>query len=196
MTKRAAVVSALLLAGLVVAVVGATAALRLIGTGAFGPGGRPLTQADVQRALAQQPPTTPPQRTPQPTPSRHSPSGKPSGHRSAPTRQPVSGSFVSSGGNVFAHCLSGQVALTSWIPAQGYTTDGYLQGPAASAWVKFKSGSSEVTVTASCGGGAPRFSTTPGDNHGGGGGGEHGGGGDDNGGGGGGGGRSRGGSGH
>ncbi len=194
MTKRAALVSALLLAGLVVAVVGATAALRLIGNGAFGPGGKPLTQADVQRALAQQPPATPAQQTPQPTPGRHSPSGKPSRHHPAPTRQPVPGSFSSSGGNVFARCLSGQVTITSWIPAQGYTTDGYLQWPATSAWVKFKSGTSEVTVTASCGGGAPRFSAAADDNHGGGGGGEHGGGGGDNGGGGGGG--SRGGSGH
>jgi hypothetical protein len=180
MNKRAALVSALLLAGLVVAVVSATAALRIIGTSAFGPGGKPLTQADVQRALAQQPPTTPAQ----PTPGHGSPSGKPSRHHPTPTSRPVSGSFSSSGGNVIARCLSGQVALTGWFPAQGYAVDGYLQGPAASAWVKFGTGTSEVTVTASCGAGAPRFSTAA-DDHGGG---------DDNGGGGSG--RSPGGSGH
>jgi hypothetical protein len=190
MSKRAALVSALLLAGLIVAVVGATAALRLIGNGAFGPGGKPLTQAEVQRALAQQPPTTPAQRTPHPTPSHASPSGKPSRHHSPPTARPVPGSFSSSGGNVLARCLSGQVMLTGWIPAQGYEVDGYLQGPAASAWVNFKSGPAEVTVTASCGSRGPLFSTAA-DDHGGGGGG---GGGDDNGGGGSG--RSRGGSGH
>lgn len=198
MSKRAALVPALLLVGLVVAVVSATAALRLVGTGAFGPGGKPLSQADVQRALAQQSPATPAQRTPQPTRSHGSPSGKPSPHHSAPNARPVSGSFSSSGGSVFAHCLSGQVTLTGLIPAQGYGTDGYFKGPATSAWVKFKSGTSEVTVTATCGGGGPRFSTAPDDNHGGGGGG---GGGEGNGGGGsgssgGGSGRSPGGSGH
>jgi len=190
MNKRAALVPALLLVGLVIAVVGATAALRLIGTGGLGPGGTPLSQADVQRALAEQPPTTPAQRTPQPTPSHRSPSGQPSGHHSAPTAHPVSGSFSSSGGSVIARCLSGQVTIARWIPAQGYATDGYLQGPAASAWVKFKSATSEVTVTATCGSGGPHFSTAADDNHGGGGGGGHGGGG------GGGGGRSPGGSGH
>ena len=49
MSKRAALVSVMLLAGLVVAVTGATAALRFVGGGAFGPGGQPLTPADVQR---------------------------------------------------------------------------------------------------------------------------------------------------
>jgi hypothetical protein len=191
MNKRAALVSALLLAGLVVAVVGATAALRLIGTGAFGPGGQPMSQADVQQALAAQPPTTPAQRSPQPTPTGKSPAGRPS-QQASPTPQPVRGSFSSSGNTVLANCQSGQVTLTGLIPAQGFGTDGYFKGPAASAWVKFKSSATEVTVTARCGGGAPRFSALADDNHGGGGGG-HDGGGDDNGGGSG---RSRGGSGH
>ena len=62
MSKRVALVSAVLLAALVVAVVGATAALRLIGGGTFGPGGRPLSEADVRRSLAAvrtTPPATP-----------------------------------------------------------------------------------------------------------------------------------------
>jgi hypothetical protein len=196
MSKRAALVPALLVVGLVVAVVGATAALRLIGTGGLGPGGEPLSQADVQRALAQQPPTTPAQRTPQPTPGHRSPSGRPSPHHPAPTARPVPGSFSSAGGSVSAHCLSGRVTLTSWIPAQGYRSDGYVQGPATTAWVKFTSATSEVTVTVTCGSAGPSFSAAA-DNHGGGGGGGgggHGGGGGGNGGGGSG--RSPGGSGH
>src|SRR5262249_12355302 len=63
--RRAAVISALLLAGVAVAVIGATAALGVVGNGAFGPGGKTLTQADVRRALAQQSaPASPTQATP------------------------------------------------------------------------------------------------------------------------------------
>src|SRR5215813_12556543 len=54
MSKRAALISALLLAGVAVAVIGVMAVLGVIGNGAFGPGGKTLTQADVRRAFAQQ----------------------------------------------------------------------------------------------------------------------------------------------
>jgi hypothetical protein len=89
----------------------------------------------------------------------------------------VTGSFSSSGGMVSASCSSGLVTLTSWSPALGFGTDGFARGPAASAWVKFKSSGSEVTVTAACGSGGPHFSTAADDRHGGGGGDDHGGGG-------------------
>jgi uncharacterized membrane protein YgcG len=173
MTKRAALLSAMLLAGVVVAVVGATAALRFIGSGAFGPGGKPLTQAEIQQSLAQQPSAAAPRRssaapvTPHPT--------SPGARIPAPPT-PVPGSFTGSGGTVNAVCLSGQVRLTSWIPAQGYLTDGYSRGPGASAWVMFKSSGSELTITATCGRGSPRFTTAT-DVRGGGGGDRHGGGG-------------------
>jgi hypothetical protein len=182
MTKRTALVSAMLLAGLMVAVIGATAALRFVGGGAFGPGGQPLTPADVQQSLAQQPAAQQPavQQSPAAQP-RRSATARATQHPTRPPAShpaPVSGSFTTSGGTVYANCLSGQVRLTSWVPAQGYLTDGYSRGPGTSAWVKFKSSSTELTVTAACGGGRPRF-TTAADNRGGGGGGEerHGGGG-------------------
>jgi hypothetical protein len=166
MTKRAALVSALLLAGLVVAVIGATAALRVIGGGTFGPGGEPLSSADVQRSLAQQPAV---RQSPRPSQAA---TARPSA--SAPA--PVSRNFTSGGGTVYAACLSGQVRLTSWIPAQGYAADGYATGPAAFAWVRFKSGGTELTVTARCSGDRPRFAVAAdlrgdGGGHGGGGGG-------------------------
>ena len=180
MTKRTALVSGMLLAGLVAAVIGATTALRFVGGGAFGPGGQPLSPADVQRSLAQQP-------APQQQAAQQSPAAQPG--RSATARAirhsarprasspaPVSGSFTTSGGSVYANCLSGQVRLTSWVPAPGYLTDGYSRGPGTSAWVKFKSSATELTVTAACAGGRPRF-TTASDNRGGGGGDRHGGGG-------------------
>jgi hypothetical protein len=161
MTKRAILLSAMLLAGVVVAVVAATAALRLIGGGAFGPGGKPLTQAEVRQSLAQNPspggsPAAPV--TPHPT--------GPAARTPAPPK-PVPGSFTGTGGTVNATCLSGQVRLTSWIPAQGYQSDGYSRGPGASAWVVFKSSGVEQTITATCAHGSPDF-TTAADNRGGG----------------------------
>jgi hypothetical protein len=175
MSKRAVLVSAMLLAGLVVAVIGATAALRSVGGGAFGPGGQPLSPADVQRSLAQHQAAAQPHQT-SAAPATQHPTAPPA-RTSAPAPRAASGSFVSGGGTVYATCLSGQVRLVSWIPAQGYLTDGYSRGPAASAWVKFKSSATELTVTASCAGGQPLFATAP--DNGGGGGGEdrHGGGG-------------------
>jgi hypothetical protein len=181
MTKRTALVSGMLLAGLVVAVIGATAALRFVGGGAFGPGGQPLSPADVQRSLAQQP-AAQQQAAQQPSAApRRSATARATRHPARPRASspaPVSGSFTTSGGSVYANCLSGQVRLTSWVPAPGYLTDGYSRGPGTSAWVKFKSSGTELTVTAACAGGRPRFTTAT-DNRGGGGGGgdRHGGGG-------------------
>src|SRR5215468_2389501 len=162
MPKRTALVSAMLLAGLVVAVIGVTAVLRFFGGGTFGPGGRPLTPADVQRSLAQpaarqqaaqRSPATQPRRLATPRATSH-----PARPRASPPA-PVSGSFTTSGGTVYASCLPGQVRLTSWVPAPGYLIDGYSRGPGAFAWVKFKSSGTELTVTAACAGGQPRFTT-------------------------------------
>jgi uncharacterized membrane protein YgcG len=153
------------LAGAVLAVIGAAAALSLLGDGVSGPGGKPLTQADVQRALAQSPPATSPSQpgSASPTPRRS--------HAASPA--PVQSTFSSSGGTVFASCSSGQVTLT-WIPALGYRTDGSSRGPAASAWVRLKSGATELTITSTCASGRPHFVTSA-DSRGGGGG-DHGGG--------------------
>src|SRR5215813_13115771 len=159
MTKRAALVSAMLLAGLVVAVIGVTAALRFVGGGAFGPGGQPLTPTDVQRSLAQHPLAAQAGQTPTATARPTDHHTAPPTRASAPADTPTSGSFASSGGNVNATCLSRQARLTSWSPAQGYAVDGYSRGPASSAWVKFKSSATELTVTAICTGGQPQFTT-------------------------------------
>jgi uncharacterized membrane protein YgcG len=176
MSKRVALVSAVLLAALVVAVVGATAALRLIGGGTFGPGGRPLSEADVRRSLAAVR-TTPPA-TPNPADSTApGGSGTASPHASSTHgTKPVarSGVFSVPGGSVYASCAAGRATLTRWIPDTGYGTDGYLPGPASTAWVKFKSANSEVTVSITCVAGKPHFATSS-DDHGGGRGGDGGG---------------------
>jgi hypothetical protein len=180
MRKRVALVSAVVTAALIAAVFGATAALSLIGNGAFGPGGRPLSEADVRSSLDAN--TRPAVATPTPTPRTKSSSPPGSGSTGhAPTAEV--GAFTSTGGTVFTSCAAGQATLTRWIPASGYSTDGYGPRTASSVWVKFKSGSSELTVTVNCVAGRPNLVNTS-DDHGGGvggGGGAGGGGGDDHG---------------
>ena len=80
-------VAAMMLAGAVLAVIGATAALSLLGDGVFVPGGKPLSQADVRRALAQPAATASPSQpgSAPATPHRH--------------RRAVSGTFASSADN-------------------------------------------------------------------------------------------------
>jgi hypothetical protein len=166
MSRRIAVITAMALAGAVLAVVGAAAALNLLGDGVFGPGGKPLSQADVQRALAQPAPAT----------SSGQPGSAPATsrrHSQGPAPSPASSVLSSSGGTVFASCSSGQATLTSRIPAQGYQIDGFSRGPATSAWVKFKSSATELIMTVACVGGHPHLVTSV-DNRGGG---DHGGGG-------------------
>ena len=178
MSKRVALVSAVLLAALVVAVIGATFALRLIGGGTFGPGGRPLTEADVRHSLAAVS-TTPPA-TPNPTGTAGSGGGGTASPHPSRTQgtKPVarSGVFSRPGGSVYASCAGGQATLTRWIPDTGYSTDGYVRGPTRTAWVKFKSANSEVTVSITCVAGKPHFAASS-DDHGGGHGGDGGGGG-------------------
>jgi hypothetical protein len=168
MSKRATLISAVVAAAIVAAVFGATAALRLIGGGAFGPGGRPLSESDVRKSFNAAPRTST---------ARPSPAG-PSQSQSPPpttTEGAKTGTFSSAGGVVRASCASGKAALASWIPATGYGTDGYVRGPARTAWVKFKAGGSEITVTVTCVSGKPQFAKSADDSgghggHGGGGG--------------------------
>jgi hypothetical protein len=150
MNKRVVLVSAVMLAALAVAVVGATEALRLIGRGTFGAGGSPISEADVHRSLAASgTPATSPRSTSTTSPAgSHSASPHPSNTTGGPGLQNARRSF--SGNTVFASCTGSQASLGSSIPASGYSIDGSSQGPARSIWVKFKSESSEVTVTVTC----------------------------------------------
>jgi hypothetical protein len=189
MRKRILHAAAIWLAGAALAAVGVTAALSLLGAGILGGGGgQVLSQAAVQRELAQQVPASPTLPSPAPTTSR--PGHAPSPSSSRPPAQSV---FHAAGGTILASCSAGQVTLTHLIPAQGYQTDSDSRGPASSAWVKFQNGGTEQTVTVTCAGDHPRLVTAPGAEPTGGGGDDHGGGNGDNHGGGGGSGRSTGG---
>jgi hypothetical protein len=186
MSKRVGLVSAVVVVALVAAVLGATAALRLIGVGAVGPGGRPLSETDVHRSLdARTKPGVGTPASPAPTPSGSAPSSGAPGASGGPGHSPAArlGAFTSAAGTVLASCASGQATMNRWIPASGYSTDGYGLGPARSVWVKFKSGGSEQTVTVDCVAGEPHLVTSVDDHGGGGAGGGAGGGGDDHGGG-------------
>ena len=155
MRKRVLHAAAIWLAGAALAAVGVTAALSLLGAGVLGGGGgQVLSQADVQRELAQQAPASPTLPSPAPASSRP-------GHAPSPSssRSPAPSVFHAAGGTVLASCSAGRATLTSLIPAQGYQADRDSRGPAASAWVKFQSGGTEQTVTVTCAGDHPRFAT-------------------------------------
>lgn len=145
MSKRTTLVSAIVIAALAAAVLGATAALRLIGVGRSGPSGQPLSEAEVRRTLDSGA-----------RPAVATPSATTAARKQAPYgtagRPPAAslGAFSSVGGTGLASCSSGLATLTRWIPANGYSTDGYATGPAGSVWVKFKSADSELTVTITC----------------------------------------------
>jgi hypothetical protein len=168
MSKRSTLISAVVAAAIVAAIFGATAALRLIG-GAFGPGGRPLSESDVRKAFSAAP------RTPTASPSQPGQSQSRSPHPST-TAGARKGTFSSAGGSVLASCASANATLTRWIPATGYGVDGFVQGPARVAWVKFKANGSEITVTVTCVSGKPQFARSSDDRGGGHGGGSSGGG--------------------
>jgi hypothetical protein len=183
MRKRVVIAAAMWLAGALLGAIGVTAALNLLGDGIFGASGQVLSQADVHRDLARQPPApaSSGQLSPAPVTSRSS-HPHPSSSRS-PAAAQTAGSLAATGGTVLASCSAGQATLTGWFPAQDYQTDGYSRGPAASAWVKFSSGATEQTVSVTCAGDHPRFTASlddkgGGGEHGGGGGGRGGGGGD------------------
>jgi hypothetical protein len=161
MNKRVALVSVILLAAIVVAVVGATAALRLISGGTFGAGGSPISEADVRRSLAAAPstPATTPGSAGTTSPAS-SQSASPHASKTTGGQVPQSGRHSFGGNTVLASCLGSQARLTSWFPASGYGVDDASQGPARAVWVKFKSASIEITVTVSCPGGKPQFTRT------------------------------------
>ena len=132
--------AALWLAGAVLAAAGVTLAVSLLGTDLLGPASPVLSAAQVRQQLASQPAAPAP-----------APSGSPQ-----PGGPAARASFSTAAGMVSASCSGGLARLTSWtITTPGYRTDGYLQGPAKTAWITFKSSAREQTVTVTCRGGRP-----------------------------------------
>jgi hypothetical protein len=158
------------LAGAALAAAGAAVAISMLGTDLFGGSTAPLTQAQVAKRLAaQRAVTTPPGSRPPQHGTRPHPGSSPG---SSPARRVT---FPTPAGSVSASCSAGLATLTTWsITTPGYQAAGYLQGPAPAAWIRFRSGSAEQTVTVTCASGIPhRVISTggtggTGDDHGGG----------------------------
>jgi hypothetical protein len=167
MRKHVVRAAALWLAGAIIAAAGATAAVIFLGTGLFGASGQPLTQADVQQRLARHAHAAAASGQRSPAPGGHGRSQRPSAATPAPGSTKV---IPVTGGTVYASCSSG-LAKLMWSLAQGYQADGYLAGPARSAWVKLKSGSTEQIVTVTCTSDRPHYVVSAPEARGGGGGG-------------------------
>jgi hypothetical protein len=133
--------AAMWLAGAVLAAAGITVTVSLLGTDLFGPASPVLSAAQVRDQLARQPAVSASAAPPAPA--------EPGG--------PVARtSFATAAGMVSASCSGGLARLPTWtVTTPGYRTDGYVQGPAPAAWIRFKSGGSEQTVTVTCRGGRP-----------------------------------------
>jgi uncharacterized membrane protein YgcG len=135
------------LAGAALAAAGAAVAISMLGTDLFGGRAAPLTPVQVaQRLAALRTATTPPGSPPPGHGTRPHPG-------SSPARRVT---FPTPAGSVSASCSAGLATLTTWsITTPGYQADGYLQGPAPAAWIRFRSGSAEQTVTVTCASGIP-----------------------------------------
>jgi len=132
--------AALWLAGALLAAAGITVTVSLLGTDLLGPASPVLSAAQVRQQLASQPASAP-----------AAPPG--SAQPAGPAQR---ASFSTAAGMVSASCSGGLARLTSWqVTTPGYRTDGYLQGPARTAWIRFKSSGREQTVTVTCRGGRP-----------------------------------------
>jgi hypothetical protein len=129
------------LAGALLAAAGITFAVSQLGTDLLGPASPVLTAEQIRHQLAAQPASSAPAGPPA--------SAQPGGPASRT-------SFATAAGMVSASCSGRLAMLTAWtVTTPGYRTDGYVQGPAAVAWITFKSGGSEQTVTVTCRGGRP-----------------------------------------
>jgi hypothetical protein len=124
------------------------AAISVLGAGITDHGVRPLTSAQVERALA-----SPATATPVPGTAGSTPAGA------------ITRGLSTPGGSVLARCdPAGDAYLISWTPAQGYAADDAHRGPAAQAWVEFEADhDNTVTVQVTCRSGVPTATTVNGD---------------------------------
>lgn len=123
--------------------VASTWAVSLIGADLTGREARPVAPAEVERALAAT--TAAPAAQP---PASISPG--------AATR-----SFFYAEGSLVAACERGKAVLQSWVPAQGYSTDGVERGPAPTASVEFESDDRGIVVDVVCTRGTPEATVRP-----------------------------------
>ena len=136
------------------------AAVSMIDLGLFGGSTRPLSQADVNDALAEatasaSPSTSATPTTPSPDASATSPPSPPA---SQPPNQPQATEPVplSAGGNsVLARCVGETVEIISWTAAQGYHVDDGVNQQGREAEVEFESDDSDIKIRVTCATGVP-----------------------------------------
>ncbi|GAA3747126.1 hypothetical protein HDA32_001472 [Spinactinospora alkalitolerans] len=155
-----------LVAAVVAVAVGVTA-VNLLGTGITSEPVEPMSQASVERQLADAGPSASPSSAgppPEPSPSGSTPA-PPEGAQTNPDA-PADGRsevFESAGGTVAATCADGSAVLDWWTPAQGYTVDDAEVGPGSEVSVEFEGGDDDVEVILACGGDGPRLLGDDGD---------------------------------
>ncbi|MCC5579108.1 hypothetical protein IMZ11_26125 [Microtetraspora sp. AC03309] len=148
-----------------VATVTSTWAISLLGEGLTQKVVSPMSQADVDRALAVATATGAPV-TPSPSPTEGAttpvtPSPAATGSPVTPvTPSPtatggVTRAFTVPGGSFVVSCDRDQASLLSWSPAQGYAADDVDRGPDREVKVEFESEVDKVTVKITCPGGVP-----------------------------------------
>ncbi|MER7165563.1 septum formation initiator [Micromonospora sp. NPDC000207] len=148
-------------------------AIRLVGEGITGTPGGVLSQEEIERALANPPPTVPggsttsgspvtpvsPSTTPGgPEPTTGGSEAPPSATAPAPTATTPSAPrrvFAVAGGSVVAECRGTEARLVSWTPAQGYRTTDVDRGPDDDVDVTFEGPGGEYELKVECQGGIP-----------------------------------------
>lgn len=135
--------SLLAIGGWLIAAAAATAiglaATGAAGTSITGTTPAPLSEQQVDRALAASSPA--PSARPSATPST-APDG-------------VTRALDTRGGTLIARCQNGQATLVSWSPAQGYDTEDIRPGPALAAAITFETHGTAVQVQVACTAGIP-----------------------------------------
>jgi hypothetical protein len=139
----------LAIGGWILAAAAATAvgllATGAIGTGITGTTATPLSEQQVDRALARA--------TPAPVPSQPTPTAR-------ATPGAVTRVLDTPGGTVIARCRGGQATLLSWSPAQGYDSEHIRPGPAPTTTLTFDGPDTETQVRVTCPAGTPTAHTT------------------------------------
>ncbi|GID68020.1 hypothetical protein Acy02nite_59010 [Actinoplanes cyaneus] len=101
--------------------------------------------------------------SPAPGSAEPSPAPEPSAGESAPPTSagPETTRLVSRGGAVNAICVSGNVQVLSWEPADGFVVEGADPGPGLTASVVFANGISRYRMSITCFGGKPSAVVLP-----------------------------------
>ncbi|MCW2918163.1 MAG: hypothetical protein JWN52_6231 [Actinomycetia bacterium] len=171
MNRRVLLASATWAATAGIAIAAGTAAISVLGEGITDRTVKPMTSAEVQRALAEpyQGLSTAPLPSPAPSPSfspsrrsssAHPVTAGPAPRMTTPQAAGMTSSLASVGGDVIVRCVRGSAYLISWTPAQGYATGSVGRGPAVQVSIRFQAPGRQVTMIMSCRNGQPVLDAT------------------------------------